>query len=260
MPILPAQRVNYDQIAHLYDEPGRDHPADPNLRQFLAERPDLQLSTLRVLDMGCGTGKQLAADHAEWPDALLVGMDLFGGMLIRAQQRGPGVIWTQGNSARTPFKTGSLDYITNQFSYQHVLDKPGMIAETYRLLKPGGRFVLTNIDPWSMPNWAIYRYFPASMMRDTQDFLPLENFALALEQAGFVNVGFRRDHQLRRETLGGCLDYASQRFRTSQLMVISDEEYMQGVARLRDEVQRFGRGMLVESELCFVTLRGDKAV
>jgi ubiquinone/menaquinone biosynthesis C-methylase UbiE len=38
-------------------------------------------------------------------------------------------------------------YITNQFSYPHVLDKPGMILETYCVLKPGGRFVMTNIDP-----------------------------------------------------------------------------------------------------------------
>lgn len=38
-------RVNYDQIAHLYDEPVRDHDVDPTLLAFLAERPDLSPAT-----------------------------------------------------------------------------------------------------------------------------------------------------------------------------------------------------------------------
>lgn len=54
--ISSAQRVNYDLIAHLYDEPGRDYDTDPNLVKFLKKKADLRI---RILDMGCGTGKQL---------------------------------------------------------------------------------------------------------------------------------------------------------------------------------------------------------
>jgi SAM-dependent methyltransferase len=58
-------RVNYDDVAPLYDEPARDHVADPNLISFVNTRSDLPRSTIRILDIGCGTGKQLAANRCQ---------------------------------------------------------------------------------------------------------------------------------------------------------------------------------------------------
>ena len=55
---ISKQRLNYDRIAHLYDEPIRDYNVDPNLVDFLAQQPQSK----RILDLGCGTGKQLTAD------------------------------------------------------------------------------------------------------------------------------------------------------------------------------------------------------
>lgn len=65
---IPSQdmyRVNYDDVAPLYDEPARDHVADPNLISFVNTRSDLPRSTIRILDIGCGTGKQLAANRCQ---------------------------------------------------------------------------------------------------------------------------------------------------------------------------------------------------
>jgi hypothetical protein len=44
-------RVDYDQIAHLYDEPLREHAVDPRLLAFLEERPDLGSGPV-VVDTG----------------------------------------------------------------------------------------------------------------------------------------------------------------------------------------------------------------
>jgi SAM-dependent methyltransferase len=49
------QRVNYDTVAHLYDEPLRDYDTDPDLIFFGEEHPHLELAELFVLDLGCGT-------------------------------------------------------------------------------------------------------------------------------------------------------------------------------------------------------------
>ena len=115
---LSKQRVNYDAIAHLYDEPIRDHTVDENLARFLAvHRPDV---SARILDMGCGTGKQLAANRPHFPGVSMVGMDLFAGMLRQAQRRGQGVVWVQADNMAAPFADHSFHYITNQFSYPHV--------------------------------------------------------------------------------------------------------------------------------------------
>lgn len=77
---LSQQRVNYDAIADLYDGPIRDHTVDENLARFLAARPSL--SPVRILDMGCGTGKQLAANRPHFPGAHFA--DRFPGVCLGA--------------------------------------------------------------------------------------------------------------------------------------------------------------------------------
>jgi SAM-dependent methyltransferase len=179
-------------------------------------------------------------------------------MLRVAQARSMAVAWLQGDSARPPFQSSSFDYITNQLSYHHTQDKAAMIGEVYRLLKPGGRFVLTNIDPWSMAGWAIYRFFPAAQERDHQDCWPATELVARLEDAGFSNIQGRRDHQSPRVTLRECLEYASRRHRTSQLIVISDQDYEAGIARIAQAIEQAGGDFVVDSELCFITIQGDK--
>ena len=252
------QRVNYDDIAHLYDEPVRDYDVDAHLVELLDERPVRRPSGIRVLDTGCGTGKQLAADRRAFPDGLMVGLDLFHGMLRQARRRCPDVAWVQGNSARPPLKDASFDYITNQFSYHHVLDKPRMIVEIGRVLSSGGRFAMTNLDPWSMPGWIGYTYFPAGRQRDFEDFLPVEDFAALMTKAGFSNIQISRRHWQEKENLKHFFEYASQRYHTSQLMAISDGDFEAGIARLADEVEKFGDTACVDSEICLVTVIGDK--
>jgi ubiquinone/menaquinone biosynthesis C-methylase UbiE len=78
----------------------------------------------------------------------------------------------RGDSANPPFADNNFDYITNQFSYHHVQDKNGMIKAIFRILKPGGRFVITNLDPWSMPGWIVYTWFPQSRSSEKMHTLP----------------------------------------------------------------------------------------
>lgn len=254
---LAKQRVNYDAIAHLYDEPIRDHAVDENLRQFLAERPSLNPIHLRILDMGCGTGKQLAANRPQFPKAVMAGLDLFAGMLHQAQKRSRAVSWVQGDNTAVPFATHSFHYITNQFSYPHVQDKPQFIAETYRLLQPDGRFVMTNIDPWTMPGWAIYRYFPAAFTLDQKDFLPVETFTQLLHEAGYINIQFTRQHRIMPEPLVQFLAYASDRHRTSEFLAISDIDYESGIEQIKRDLAQ-NDSQIIESELCLLTITGDK--
>ena len=74
-------RVDYDAVAPLYDEPERDHDVDPDFVGFLDARGASVTSTLRILDVGCGTGSQLAANRRRFPDMVMVGVDRFAGML-----------------------------------------------------------------------------------------------------------------------------------------------------------------------------------
>lgn len=252
------QRVNYNLIAHLYDEPGRDYEADQNLVDFLTEKNDWPLSRFQILDMGCGTGKQLAANHDNFTDLETVGLDLFHGMLLQAAKRCSTIIWVQGDSANPPFTDESFDYITNQFSYHHVQDKNRMLEATFRILKPGGRFVITNLDPWSMLDWIVYIYFPTSRQRDQSEFLPVSQLTSLMQKMGFCNIRVNYKHSCSEENLNDFLSYASQRHRTSQLMSIPDSDYLDGIAKLKECVATPGIDSHVSSEICLVWVMGDK--
>lgn len=249
------QRVNYDKIAHLYDEPLRDHSVDPNLLAFLKQRPDRKPSSLRVLDVGCGTGKQQTANQAHISELQLVGLDLFYGMLQQAQKRGPAVNWLQGDGARLPFAADTFDYVCNQFSYPHIQQKELFIREVYRVLKQGGRFCLQNIDPWEMPNWHIYRYFPAAQEIDTQDFLPVGRLVALLEAAGFTGIDIAREYIHLNQSLSDFYSYAAQRYRSSQFMAITDEAYAAGLARITADLQV---KETIECDICLITITADK--
>ena len=252
-------RVDYDQIAHLYDEPMRDHAVDARLLQFMASRPDLEQSGLRVLDVGCGTGKQLAADRRQLPEAQLVGVDRFRGMLRIAGRHGPGIGWIHGDGTRLPLASGCFDYATNQFSYHHIADKAAFIHEVFRVLRPGGRFVMTNIDPWSMLDWAIYRYFPEAFELDERDCLTSAAFCALMTAVGFAEIRIDRRVTVRPLGLDDFLGYASDRHRTSQFIAISDAAYVQGLARLRRNVADAGASQpTVDLGVCLLTISGDR--
>jgi len=255
----PIIRTNYDLLAAHYDDnPYRQKEADPLLRQFLTER-ELEAAQLAALDMGCGTGNQLAANQGEWPQAQWFGLDLFAGMLHQAATKTRAVAWVQGDNALPPFHTGAFDYISNQFSFHHVRDKVGMVQGVHRLLRGNGRFTMSNIVPRQMPNWIVYQFFPEAYAIDLSDFLPLEALVGLLTRSGFVNVRVETEHWVQPHDLGEFATAVQQRHPYSQITTLSETDYQVGWRRLQTTLATRGRPAQLNSEMCLMTLTADKA-
>jgi ubiquinone/menaquinone biosynthesis C-methylase UbiE len=254
---MVSQRVNYDLIAHLYDSgPHRGKEVDPNLLAYLAERGETA-DPLRILDLGCGTGNQLIANQPRVPGAMVVGLDLFAGMLRQAQQKSEAIYWLQGNSAAPPFANNLFDYVSNQFSFHHVQDKVAMIRGVYRMLRRHGRFVMQNIAPHKMPGWIYYHYFPTSYALDLDHYLTLDQLQTMLAEMGFVNIHLECDHFHYEQELAQFLALVQDRVAASQLIAIADADYEAGLARLMADVNNH----LIpsyNSEICLITLHADK--
>jgi ubiquinone/menaquinone biosynthesis C-methylase UbiE len=251
--------VDYDRVAQRYDlERYRAKSVDPDLLAFLRERSNPWADAVAVLDIGCGTGSQLVADVARLPLLRTVGLDLFRGMLVQARRKASNLDWVQADGAKLPFQDGSFDYATSQFSFHHVRDKPAMMAEVLRLLRPGGWFVMVNICPREMAAWALYRYFPACWARDLEDFLPKEGIRQLLVGAGFSRVQVSSKRSEFEDDLGEFAEAV--RLRTaSQLVALPDAEYRLGLKRIERELCRAGgRAASIPTELCLLKAIGVK--
>jgi ubiquinone/menaquinone biosynthesis C-methylase UbiE len=120
--------------------PDELHPRDLELRRGFALA---HISAAdRVLDLGCGAGDLTAElqTHA----ASLVGVDVAEAALRRARVRHPGLSFLLAEiGGRLPLEDNSFDVVWSSEVIEHVPDTARWMSEVRRVLRPGGRLLLT---------------------------------------------------------------------------------------------------------------------
>ncbi len=117
--------------------------AIPPITELAARRTQ----PLRILDIGCGTGRFLRQLARALPAARLYGVDLSKHYLGEARRRFDpevDVSLVVENGESLPFSSGFFDVVTSVFMF-HELPKPvrrRVTREAVRVLAPGGRFVV----------------------------------------------------------------------------------------------------------------------
>jgi SAM-dependent methyltransferase len=250
-------RVDYDAIADLYDStPYRTKAVDPELLAFIRQRASRD--KLSVLDIGCGTGNQLIANCAALTSARMVGLDRSSGMLRQARLKASAMAWVQGDGSMLPFRAESFDFVTCQFALHHIQDKAGMLRDTFRVLRRGGRFAIRNFCPQECSDWLFYVYFPESLAIDLEDFWPVESIAAEMNKAGFSAVAVEREHLRFEQDLRSWYDEVRRRETCSQLLAIPDSAYDAGLHRLMEELAAHNGPLSRANHICLVTIRGEK--
>jgi ubiquinone/menaquinone biosynthesis C-methylase UbiE len=108
----------------------------------------------RVADLGCGSGVFTNLLHRRGFDA--VGLDLSPKLVALGQAKYPDVTFLEGDVEHLPFPDASLDGILLSGLLHHLPDPARCVAETFRVLKPGGSFAA--FDPNRMnPFMYLYR-------------------------------------------------------------------------------------------------------
>jgi SAM-dependent methyltransferase len=127
--------------------------ANPGNRVILAERARAMrallsahgfwpVEDLRVLDVGCGTGRTLV-QLRQWGARArnLVGIDVFEDYLEVARTESPDIHFVHGDAAAMPFRIASFDLAVVFTVFSSILDTrfAGAVAsEIVRILRPGG--------------------------------------------------------------------------------------------------------------------------
>lgn len=95
----------------------------------------------KIADIGCGGGRDTGyfLNHG----FRAVGLDYSHGMLLEALQRAPAP-YLQGDMRALPYAAGAFDAAWVCASLLHLprAAAPGVVAELYRVLKPGGNLFL----------------------------------------------------------------------------------------------------------------------
>jgi ubiquinone/menaquinone biosynthesis C-methylase UbiE len=119
------------------------------LKEGLKTFADVPAKQIKILDAACGTARTLQAVRAMLPQASLFGLDLSSAYLRKANEqlsRIPGELpqLLQGNIEELPYVDNYFHAIACVFLF-HELPAPARqkaIEECYRVLKPGGTFVI----------------------------------------------------------------------------------------------------------------------
>lgn len=137
-------RARYDELADWYN----DVMLDPARHEPLARSAFGLLSRLMgqgrgpVVDIGCGTG--LAAETVRALGYKPVGLDLSSDQLRLAKGSLPVVL---ADAAALPLASGSAYLAYSTFVWSDLDDLGGAMAEVYRVLERGGRYVAVGVHP-----------------------------------------------------------------------------------------------------------------
>lgn len=177
--------------------------ADVMRRMAIPAVVDAGRGAIDVMDLGCGTGRFLRQLHAALPEARLTGLDLSPFYLKEASEvleDVPSLSLVCANAEDTPLRDASFDVVTSIFMFHEVprASRRAVAREAWRLLRPGGRFVVND----------------SAQMADSPELAPaLEGFATTYHEP------FYRDYA--RDPLEGVLEEAGFDVRSSEAHSVS---------------------------------------
>jgi ubiquinone/menaquinone biosynthesis C-methylase UbiE len=142
-----------------------------------------------LLELGGGSGAMAAGTAQTFPDLELVVTDIDPAMVRSARERlrgHPRVTVSQADVTDLPFADDRFDVVASYLMLHHVIEWERALAETFRVLKPGGTFVGYDLHRSRVAEWIHVVDRSPYRLIEHADFVP------ALTAAGFDHVRVTR--------------------------------------------------------------------
>ena len=137
--------TGYSTIAATYDDNATNmviHAEQPIVQGLLAGQP-----AGRALDAACGTGRHAAFLVERGHE--VIGVDQTPAMLDRARATVPAARFETGTLEALPLEDATVDLVVCALALTHVEQLTPAVVELARVVKPGGRVVVSDVHPVS---------------------------------------------------------------------------------------------------------------
>ncbi|MFR9802266.1 arsenite methyltransferase [Pseudonocardia sp. RS010] len=154
-----------------------------------------------VLDLGSGAGTDvLIAARRVGPEGRVIGLDMTAEMLELARRNAvqagaDNVEFRQGHLEQIPLPDDSVDVVLSNCVINLAADKTVVLAEAARVLRPGGRFAVSDVVADPDIDQAT-REDPQQWTGCVAGALTRDDFTRALYGAGFVDVEVVETHRV----------------------------------------------------------------
>ncbi len=220
----------YSMVGELYQGlEGHEQDADLGLGCGIPTRIAGIVPGETVVDLGSGAGNDaFVARAAVGETGRVIGVDFTQQMVEKAREiaarRGYGnVEFVQGDIEAMPLEDGIADLVISNCVLNLVPDKPAAFREMYRIIKPGGRFCISDI--------VIDGKLPPSVQASLEAYvgcvagaMQRPDYLNALEATGFMDVRVEKEHSVDPpdSVLRGMFDTAVvEEYRASDASVTS---------------------------------------
>lgn len=168
------------------------------LARAVAQQMDARLEGIlhqpeAILDLGCGTGRDLARLGERYPRALRVGADIAPAMLHQAAPpvgrlqrllgRGNRPLFAAADAAALPFAHGRFDMLWSNLMLNWLDDPAPALKEMARVMKVGGMLMFATLGPDTLRE--LRDAFGDAEGRRVHRFIDMHDIGDALVAAGF---------------------------------------------------------------------------
>jgi ubiquinone/menaquinone biosynthesis C-methylase UbiE len=231
------QRVaNYDMISSQYDcrYQVREFRGIQNALLNFVRGPN----SSKLLEVGCGTGHwlQFLSNH----EFVSIGIDPSIRMLLQCRGGLPNWPLVRGISEALPFPRSYFDRVFCINAFHHFTQKTAFLSEARRVLRSSGGLMIIGLDPHTgLDEWWVYDYFPEALGLDKKRYPPAADITDLLTRYQFTRCKIVEVEHIEGKMpaqVAAAKGLFGRGF-TSQLTILSEEEYQSGLRRLNEGIE-----------------------